>query len=191
MVYITITCTIYYVWVNLYNFMYDTLLLYMKLVVSLGSMQALVHSVLWSRVPVTFITPSRWWFLKCGLEGRKWNISQPHVCSTIGMSNLAQRQALAKAFWCQCFIKSTCNVNYADDKELGNWRNVMPMATMLQCNYVQIIHAYNDWTCKACPHVHGLVYACQLVGHRQMHNYINYTYIMLIEMLTIACICMQ
>ena len=52
----------------------------------------------------------------------------------------------------------------------------MPMATMLQGNYVLGMHAYNDRTCKAYQHVHELVYAGQLVGCRQIHNYI-YIYI--------------
>ena len=40
---------------------------------------------------------------------------------------------LAKALWCDCFNESTSNVSYVDDRELGNWSKVMPMATMWQC----------------------------------------------------------
>ena len=47
---------------------------------------------------------------------------------------------LAKALWCECFNESTSNVSYVDDRELGNWSRVMPMATMWQCFRV-IMHA--------------------------------------------------
>ena len=58
---------------------------------------------------------------------------------------------------------------------------------MLQGNYVQSMHAYNDLACKACLHVRELVYACQLVGCRQMHNYIYiYSAHTIGEMLMIA-----
>ena len=92
----------------------------------------------------------------------------------------------AKALWHQRFIESTSYVRYVDDGELGNWSKVMPMASMWQCfdqgNYVQSMHAYNDWTCKACLHVHELVHAYQ------MHNYIYiYSAHTIGEMLMIAC----
>ena len=52
--------------------------------------------------------------------------------------------------------------------------------TVLQTNYVQSMHAYNDRTCKTCLHVHELVLACQ------MHNCI-YSVHTIGEMLMIAC----
>ena len=50
-----------------------------------------------------------------------------------------------KALWRQCFIESTFNFSYVDDRELGNWSKGMPMATMWQC--------FRVITCKACMHI--------------------------------------
>ena len=68
----------------------------------------------------------------------------------------------AKVLWCQCFIKSTSNVSYVDDRELGNWSKVMPMATMWQC--------FRVITCKACMHIMTELarYACMYM-YLSMH----------------------
>ena len=50
-----------------------------------------------------------------------------------------------KALWRQCFIESTFNFSYVDDRELGNWSKGMPMAMMWQC--------FRVITCKACMHI--------------------------------------
>ena len=48
----------------------------------------------------------------------------------------------------QCFNETT-SVSYADDRELGNWSKVMPMATMWQC--------FRVITCKAYASMHIMI----------------------------------
>ena len=88
----------------------------------------------------------------------------------------------AKALWSQCFNENTSNVSYVDNRELGNWSKVMPLATMWQCFRVIMckvcMHIMIELA--ACLHVHELAYicmsACRMQADAKLHSQCSYNW---------------